>query len=220
MTSLSVRKPSNQIHTLPPVLSTATLTELSSFYPYGHRPFPSGDFDPDTTVNMASSSADSGEQPSAAQKLFLDHHATVEDVPDEDQAGGPSGGDGGPSWGPTMSVKAAGKQKAQAPAAALDTQSQELFPSLGGPKKTSAGTVPTWGAKNGTNGKANGASPANGPSRSSTPGSGVGTPSLAGRHGAPAVSLPGRNVSAAKHFVRLLFRNVILPRTPTRRKTN
>jgi len=146
---------------------------------------------------MASNSADAGEQLSAAQKLLQQHndyHATVQDVPDEDGPLPPSGSVGGASWGPTMSSKAAGKQKAQESSASLDTQSHELFPELGGPKKNNAGIVPTWGAKNGANGKTNGASPANGVSRASTPGSGAGTPSTAPRPGAPAISLPGRNV--------------------------
>ena len=147
---------------------------------------------------MASNPDGADSQPSAAQQLLQqhnDHHATVEDVPDEEGPTATSGGDGGSSWGPTLSVKAAGKQKAQEPAASLDTQSHELFPELGGPKKTSAGIVPTWGAKPSANGKTNGASPANGASRASTPGSGAATPSAAAvRQGAPAISLPGRNV--------------------------
>ena len=141
---------------------------------------------------------DLGETQSEAQKLLQkhnDHHTTIEDVPDEDlksTGGGNAGGDAAPSWAPAMSAKAAGKQKAQEPRTALDTQSHELFPELGGPKKSVGNVAPIWSAKSGTNGKLNGASPANGISRASTPGSGAATPSA--RHGPPSMSIPGRNV--------------------------
>lgn len=144
---------------------------------------------------MASSSADvpSGEG-SAAQRLMQQHaaeaphHVSVEDVPDEDLPVKLSK--------PTASAK-------------LDTQSHELFPELGG-GKNKANVAPIWGAK--TNGKANGkanvASPADGISRSSTPGSGAGTPKTA----APLMNIPGRNIETI-----ILEPQFILPRNQLRR---
>jgi len=188
--------------------------------PKPRLPDPScGAHDPDPSITMASSDSAThlGEQPSAAQQLLQkhnDHHATVEDVPDEDlKHDSPAVGDGDGSasaWGPTMSAKAAGKQKAQAPsAAALDTQSTELFPQLGGAKKAAPVVAPVWGAK-ATNGKTNGsaANAANGNSRATTPGSGATTPA----RGAPAVSIPGRNVESV-----LLDPQHVLPRHQLRR---
>jgi hypothetical protein len=165
-------------------------------------------------ASSAPSAPEVGEQPSAAQKLLQqhqDHHATVEDVPDEDLKPAAAAGDGSaPSWAPTMSSKAAGKQKAAAPAAGLDTQSHELFPELGGAKKA-ASVVPTWGAK--ANGKtASGTNGANGASRASTPGSGVGTPSVSAQGIRPAISLPGRNV---EHII--LEQGQILPKDKLKR---
>ncbi len=178
---------------------------------------------------MASSTlatdTDLGEQPSAAQKLLQkhnEHQPTVEDVPDEElKVDGENGdavkSDPAAQWAPTMSAKAAGKQKvpeapaaaADAPAAApLDTQSHELFPELGAPKKASAGVVPIWSAKKAVNGKTNGASSANGVSRASTPASGATTPGAPALHGPPALSIPGRNVETV-----FLDPQHVLPRT-------
>ncbi|KAK0641207.1 hypothetical protein B0T16DRAFT_211120 [Cercophora newfieldiana] len=143
-------------------------------------------------------------EPSAASQLLQQHiaanshHVTVEDAVDEDlgkpvPAADATTADSKPSWAEPMSAKAAGKQKAQA-AAGIDTQSHELFPELGGPKpKASAGVAPVWSAKTNVNGKANGASPANG-THVSAPASGVTTPTGTGSHRAPTVSIPGRNV--------------------------
>jgi len=184
---------------------------------------------------MASSSsvngADVGNETSAAALLRqkhaeVPHHVTVEEVPDEDlpksesaataetETDKPTGGDA-PSWVPPMSAKAAGKQKAEEPTGrpvTLDTQSHELFPELGAPKKANAGIVPLWGAKSTVNGKTNGTSPANGTSRSSTPASGVATPTSSGLHRPPAMSIPGRNIESL-----FLEPHHVLPRDKLRR---
>lgn len=164
---------------------------------------------------MASSATDaaSGEV-SAAQKLMqqhseASHHPTVEDVPDEDlplKSTNASAAE--PSWNTNMSAKAAGKQKENTPSSKIDTQSHDLFPELGAPKTKAANVAPIWGAKNNTEGKSNGSAPANGISRSSTPGSGAGTP----QSSAPLMSIPGRNVESI-----VLEPQYILPRTQLRR---
>ena len=175
---------------------------------------------------MASSATTSGptDELSAAQKLLQKHAVTVEEVPDEDlkhdapsvPAVDAAGKENVPSWAPTMSAKAAGKQKAQESTGrpvTLDTQSHELFPELGGPKpKANTGAVPQWGAKSNVNGKTNGASPANGTSRASTPASGIATPTGPGLHGPPSIAIPGRNVESI-----WLEPHHVLPRTQLRR---
>ncbi|KAF3761404.1 hypothetical protein M406DRAFT_353069 [Cryphonectria parasitica EP155] len=152
---------------------------------------------------MASSTT---EPLSAAQKLQQehaqaaeDHHVTVEDVIDEDLK--PHTGS---AEAPVLSEKAAGKQKEAAPAAAtapkakapaLDTQSRELFPELGGPKAQAPKTVPmgTWNVlADRTNG--NGTAPVNGSQRAATPNSGTATPT--GKSKAPSVTLPGRHIES------------------------
>jgi len=163
---------------------------------------------------MASGSSagkpDLGELPSAAEKLpqmHSGHHqATIEDVPDEDSKPAPGvedASEGGPtpSWAPAMSAKAAGKQKAQEPTVALDTQSHELFPELGASKKGSANVAPIWSAKSSadgkTNGKTNGANETNGAPRPFPSSTGAATPATAAnsvQRGPPALSIPGRNV--------------------------
>jgi hypothetical protein len=146
-----------------------------------------------------------------AQRLMQEHasssHAhqpSVEDVVDEDDT--PSTVT--PSATAGLSEKAAGKQKATSgpgsSTPALNTQSEELFPSLGAPKARTAAVPPAWGKKpasvstNGVNG-ANGT--ANGPSGASTPASGVFTPPAAAGAGRGArgpgpqtMNLPGRAV--------------------------
>jgi polyribonucleotide nucleotidyltransferase len=152
------------------------------------------------------------EEGSAAQKLQQQHakhdlHATVEDAPDEDLKLPSTDGPEGSSWGQPMSAKAAGKQKASE-SSSLDTQSQEAFPSLGGPKPSAASRsniTPIWG---GANGKSNGTSwSANATPRTSTPASGVSTPT-----GAPAMAIPGRNVESY-----VLEPSHILPRNQLKR---
>ena len=140
---------------------------------------------------------------SAAEKLMQQHHKViVEDVPDEDLPTASSttattGGASGPDLnGNGAGSKAAGKQPARdapAPASnrpALDTQSEELFPSLGASKAPSAGTS-MWSKKPAAVGKANGningsgaGRPANAASRSAIPGAGSG--------GSGFVNIPGR----------------------------
>lgn len=82
------------------------------------------------------------------------HHATVEEVPDEEDlahpppphgASGESDNTGAASNG-VMSAKAAGKQKATEKAGVIDTQDEEAFPTLGAPTK-SAAKAPGWGSK-------------------------------------------------------------------------
>ncbi|ROT36247.1 KH domain-containing protein [Sodiomyces alkalinus F11] len=161
---------------------------------------------------MASSANNTnGSELSAAQRLLqthaeAPHHVTVEEVPDEDLS--TTSFHGGSSQTPSseeiVSAKAAGKQKeSQAPTRALDTQSHELFPELGASKpKGGANVAPVWGAKS------NSSAPANGISRSSTPGSGVATPT----GGVPSMVIPGRNVETV-----VLEPQYVLPRTELRR---
>lgn len=158
----------------------------------------------------SSSTADSGNAPSAAQRLRQEHdshHVTIETVPDEEDlkhaaivrreaaeaaASGPTPAAApAASWAATPSAKAAGKQKAPepVPASDLDTHSHELFPELGAPKKASANVAPIWNAK--TGGGTNGASQptSNG---SSAPAASAPARSTA----APTLNIPGRNVSS------------------------
>jgi len=117
-----------------------------------------------------------------------------------------------PTWAQPVSAKAAGKQKArelpaQANQPALDTQSHDLFPELGGaPKPQNGPTVASiWSAKKSanasptrTNGKTNGAPPTNNSSRASTPTSGVATPTSTNNSATPrglptVMNMPGRH---------------------------
>jgi hypothetical protein len=154
------------------------------------------------------------EGPSAAAKLMQQHaenthHVTVEDAPDEDlqPTSAVDAPEAPPSWGPSSSAKAVGKQKAQ-PSGPIDTQSQEAFPSLGGPKTAPRSNItPIWG---GANGKANGATSwsANATPRTSTPVSGTSTPGGA----PPSMFIPGRNVESY-----VLEPSHILPRNQLKR---
>ena len=159
------------------------------------------------------------------------HKATIEDVPDEEDLRHTpepisssvleSTEEPAPSskWGATMSAKAAGKQKEEAPAKEktplLDTQSNELFPGLGGAPKSSqpAQSRPSWVAKpspaapKAANGGANGIS-TNG---SSTPKSGMNTPPTAASYPAPkgaTMSLAGNQQPP----ILVLQKHEILPR--------
>lgn len=134
------------------------------------------------------------------------HNVTIEDTVDEDDIQHPP-----PSGLPKpadLSEKAAGKQPAATPAPKaptqnkLDTQSEELFPSLGGPKSKSAAPT-TWSRKPAVvsqggfpNGTPNGsAARSNAQSRASTPMSGVMTPTAnapVSGVGVPKMNLPGR----------------------------
>ncbi|KAF2258122.1 hypothetical protein CC78DRAFT_144423 [Lojkania enalia] len=156
-----------------------------------------------------------------AQKLMEqhDHHATVEDVVDEEDLTHPP-----PSTGPkadttdspaaaaaattTLSEKAAGKQKvddsappAKATANVPNTASEELFPALGPIKpRSQAFVAPTWGKKpasltSNAPSAANGLAASNATSRASTPASGVGTPTMSVGRGPThlTMSLPGKH---------------------------
>lgn len=134
-----------------------------------------------------------------AQRMQLEaeqsHKASIEEVPDEDDlkhSEAPvsssiledSSDASAPSWIAPLSSKAAGKQKAQ-PASTnkIDTQSQDMFPELGGAPKAPI-VAPSWGAKI-----------SNGPTNGSAPSSGIATPtsSQATPRVAPAtMSIPGR----------------------------
>ncbi|KAF2181087.1 hypothetical protein K469DRAFT_590305 [Zopfia rhizophila CBS 207.26] len=172
---------------------------------------------------MASEAAAIGGTPATegltpAQKLMEqhDHHATVEDVVDEEDIAHPppSASLKAPDSAAAtkMSDKAAGKQKVDDSAPTtkkssanvpLNTQSEELFPALGPVKPRAAAAVPpAWGKKpaslttNGVNGSANGLAGSNTTSRASTPASGMGTPvSLPTGRGPtlPTMSLPGKH---------------------------
>ncbi|KAI1325057.1 putative RNA binding effector protein Scp160 [Xylariaceae sp. FL0255] len=155
------------------------------------------------------------EESSAAARLLQKHaqnplQASVEDVPDEDaKPSSTADSANAPTWTPTMSAKAAGKQAANA--SSIDTQSHEAFPELGVPKAASkANFPPIWaGAKNGANGNANGTSwSASGTPRTSAPGSGVATPTGL----PPSVAIPGRNVETI-----MLPSSSLLPRNQLKR---
>lgn len=129
-----------------------------------------------------------------------------------------------PMWSQPVSAKAAGKQKAEAQTnrPALDTQSHDLFPELGGTPKPQNGPAMAsiWNAKKpmnvsptGTNGKANGLTPTKNSSRASTPTSGVATPTSTNNspapRGPPAVmAIPGRHTERIS-----LAPSQLLPRT-------
>ncbi len=171
----------------------------------------------------SSSTADNGNEPSAAQRLLeqhSSHHVVLEDVPDEedikhdaaiaseaveDAPSGPAlAPASAPSWAATPSAKAAGKQKAAdpVPGTKIDTQSHELFPELGAPKKAAASVAPIWSAKSG--GSANG---------HDANGSANGTPPASARPtGPPTLNIPGRNLSSVT-----LEDHQILPRNELKR---
>ncbi|KAH6629166.1 hypothetical protein C7974DRAFT_463297 [Boeremia exigua] len=139
----------------------------------------------------AASSAPEGLTP--AQQLMEqhatnDHHVTVEDVVDEEDVAHPA-----PSASKAdapLSEKAAGKQKAEEPAAApkkpaLNTQSEEAFPALGPVKPRAAAPVPTWGKKPAAVSSANGSNANSGTSTPSGPairGPAVASMNLPGKH--------------------------------------
>lgn len=142
--------------------------------------------------------ATSSEHLTTAQKLQQEHsaaeghHVTVEEVVDEDLK--PHTGSDGPVDTAVLSDKSAGKQKETAPSAskALDTQSRELFPELGGPKSQPTKIVPKWNVLSSDKTNGHSTPSANGGPRAATPPSGVATPT--GKPSAPSVALPGRHV--------------------------
>lgn len=139
----------------------------------------------DSSAAVTGTSADSNEL-TPAQLLMakhaeaLAHQPTIEDVVDEEDLAHPTASSetsAAPTTnGASMSAKAVGKQKEapSAPAAkpkpALDTQSEEAFPSLGASKAPSSATASAWsnkpssvrnGQPSGAAYQANGASPGN-----------------------------------------------------------
>lgn len=167
----------------------------------------------------------SGAQKTNAQLLKEKHEAveihnpTVEDAVDEEdmEHPPPSSIVSHPVDNGSMSEEAVGKQRVEVPPkknTLLDTQSEELFPSLGGGSKprAAAATAPAWGAKKTTqasrsaaNGVSNGlwsgppgASPHS--SRASTPPSGILTPASSSainnaqssRKGPMQMAMPGK----------------------------
>ncbi|KAF2009448.1 hypothetical protein BU24DRAFT_358013 [Aaosphaeria arxii CBS 175.79] len=133
-----------------------------------------------------------------AQKLMEqhDHHATVEDVVDEEDIAHPppSAALKAPESA-GLSEKAAGKQKAEDAApvkkapAGLNTASEELFPALGPVKPRAPAAAPTWGKKPASV-TANGLNGANG--TGNAPASAA--PASVGRGPAlPTMSIPGKH---------------------------
>ncbi|KAF2227463.1 putative RNA binding effector protein Scp160 [Elsinoe ampelina] len=144
-----------------------------------------------------------GESLTMAEKLMQkhtandghNHNVTLEDVPDEDDLQHPPPSTTNGTSQP-ISDKAAGKQpETTAPkpsTPAIDTKSEELFPSLGAPKTTNAPS--TWSKKpavvnvgGGPNGFTNGVAK-NNASRGPAPASGFVTPV-----GLPTMNLPGKH---------------------------
>jgi hypothetical protein len=145
-----------------------------------------------------------------SQRLFQQHHPehqpTIEDIPDEDDlTHGPQPPSSSvleftdeianpPGWVAPISAKAAGKRKAEPSPGKenmpmVDTQSEELFPALGGaPKPVQISSAArNWSNKKlAPNGAANGVS-TNG---SSTPNSGLNTPLSATSQSAPRGTTP------------------------------
>ncbi|KAI1815926.1 putative RNA binding effector protein Scp160 [Poronia punctata] len=150
---------------------------------------------------------------SAAARLLQKHaqhplQPTVEDVPDEEvkpSTSSPAPVD--PSWGPTPTAKAAGKQSAP-----IDTLSREAFPELGASKGPASKPAfpPIWaGVKLNGNGNANGSSwSTDATPRTSTPASRAATPTGV----PPPMAIPGRNVETI-----MLHPSSILPRAQLRR---
>jgi len=102
------------------------------------------------------STADASTEKTPAQLLaeqHAAHHATVEEVPDEEDVAHPppshsAEGEATPNTATNgiMSTKAAGKQKEKP--SVLDTHDEEAFPSLGpAPKAATATQAPGWGSK-------------------------------------------------------------------------
>lgn len=135
-----------------------------------------------------------------------DHKPSIEEVVDEEDLLHPppsASATASSSAGPSTAAHTPAPESTPAPApkkaSVLDTQSEELFPSLGAPKsRASAGPSP-WSKKPAAVGNANGLR--NGqvsnstPSRNSTPASGAATPASANA-AFRGVSLPGRHTEA------------------------
>ena len=160
----------------------------------------------DTAVPNGHSEANgNGPELTRAQKLMQqhdhEHQPSIEEVPDEEDLKhgeqptstsvleDVNGDSTAPGWVPTVSTKAAGKQKEDArKEPSIDTQSHELFPALGATSQPKPQVQGIWGGgKSPAN--ANG-TPTNEVSRASTPISGAATPlSTVNR---PKVNQPGQ----------------------------
>ncbi|PIB02509.1 Vigilin 1 [Cercospora beticola] len=167
-----------------------------------------------STANGSASGSTAQDGMSAAERLMHAHKVTIEDAADEDlpstasTAAPPATGTTSASHDGTVSSgngsKSAGKQPVrEAPAAnaprapTLDTQSEELFPSLGAPKGPSAGTS-MWSNKPAAVGKANGTSNGTGYGRAAnvpvrTMNATPGIVNAGAGRGPAQVNLPGRN---------------------------
>lgn len=213
----------------PDILLTKTSGDSSSLLTSGlcppriiHIPQPKNNYNtsaspkllPSAIMSSSESAAPSGTNGTAvAPKHDETHQPIVEEVPDEDELRhGPTPVSSSilepvnddaslPGWVAQMSSKAAGKQKevSKSSKPALDTQSEEFFPSLGGAPKAQS-SAPKWNVSK-PNGASNGAS---------TPDSGTATPvvskarvpqSLAGQ-GAPLYTLQPREVLTRKELKR------------------
>ena len=161
-----------------------------------------------TMASEVVATGSSAEGLTPAQQLMQqhDHHATVEDVVDEDDVA-PGQSSAAPQSETTensatpLGEKAAGKQKAdgttkKATNATLNTASEEAFPALGPVKpRAQAAVAPAWGKKPASL-AANGINGSGSASRASTPASGPATPaSLPASRGPalPSMALPGKH---------------------------
>jgi hypothetical protein len=186
----------------------------------------------DVAAQNGTSGANGSSSMSAAQRLMQksqdeSHRPTIEDVPDEEDltphphpisssvlesTDEPAVA---PSWAPSISAKTAGKRKEEpssgkANTPLLDTQSDELFPGLGGAPKPVKTTPSPWVAKRGppaTNGARNGTS-TNG---SSTPISDTSIPA------SQTVSKDATKSSAGVAGLSYTFPSKDLPRSATRK---
>lgn len=165
------------------------------------------------TESSTTGNASPADGMSAAARLMKQHAAdeahqpTVEEVVDEEALAHPPPSAALNHESPAITSTAAGKQpiRENTKKPALDTQSEELFPALGGPKAKPTAAPTMWSKKptafgNVANGVpdsvANGHASAGAPSqRSPAPTSGVATPGAAAtsnRGPTPQMSLPGR----------------------------
>jgi hypothetical protein len=152
-------------------------------------------------INGSGTALTSAQRLAREHELNTAHQPTIEDIPDDDDAPhGPQPPSASvlepvddvanpPGWVAPLSAKAAGKRKAEPSPGkesqpTVDTQSEELFPALGGapkPVQISSAALNWSNKKAGTNGAANGIS-TNG---SSTPTSGLNTPPPAASKSTP-----------------------------------
>lgn len=176
-----------------------------------------------STVSAAQNGIN-GTDSGAAPAHHLPHNPTVEEVPDESDLNGSAhpqsekailepvdDAAAAPTWAATPSAKAAGKRKEEPTAKEnrpiIDTQSDKLFPGLGGPKPTAAPPVkPTWGPGSTPSVPVNGRSNGTSATGASTPTSDVPTP-LSGR------AAPHSLASQISAPLLVLQKHEVLPRT-------